>query len=529
MLEMQSLVHLRRIRMVAVAAFLCGYLSVIVAARAADAPAPTITPVPELRLPSTDFHYKRTKSYVEDQPVVEYQHASPAAIEAFEDIKYGVRIHWGIYSIWANGNESWPFLNMPFDKKQQYQDLYKTWNPDGFDAEAWMKLFKENGLEMFAFTAKHHEGFSMFDTKTRVKQRVNWTAPGGPVIEDCDLAYSMMDTPLHRDVVKELCDAGHKFGIKIDLYYSNPDWYDADFRPYGYHPVLTPEARQHPDLFGNALITERTKLFMTGPDLTSIQAQRMVDRHRQQLTELLTNYGKIDMLCLDNWFGESNWPQIRETTIALRKLQGDVMLRARGIGNYGDYYTPEGFVPGGKENTNMPWFVIYPLGSVFSYDDNAAHYKGGQWIIKNLVDAVAKGGRFMVGIGPDVNGRFHPRAIEQLQQAGAWLNVNGPAIYGTRARPADSWKEGDLVRFTRTKDNKSVYAIALAWPGSTFTLHSVRPIDGSKITMLGAEDPIPWNYSQEKGLEMTLPADAPYKAGMPLGFAYAFKIDTSPQ
>jgi len=135
----------------------------------------------------------------------------------------------------------------------------------------------------------------------------------------------------------------------------------------------------------------------------------------------------------------------------------------------------------------------------------------------------------MVGIGPDVNGRFHPRAIEQLQQAGAWLNVNGSAIYGTRARPADSWKEGDLIRFTRTKDNKTVYAIALAWPGSTLTLHSVRPIDGSKITMLGAEEAIPWSYSDEKGLEMILPADAPYKAGMPLGFAYAFKIDISPQ
>src|SRR4029077_17436915 len=111
----------------------------------------------------------------------------------------------------------------------------------------------------------------------------------------------------------------------------------------------------------------------------------------------------------------------------------------------------------------------------------------------------AKGGRFMVGIGPDVNGRFHPRAIEQLQEAGAWLKVNGPAIYGTRARPADSWKEGDLVRFTRTKDKKTVCAIARTWPGSTLTLHTVRPIDGSKITMLGAEETIPWGYSQEQG------------------------------
>ena len=78
-----------------------------------------------------------------------------------------------------------------------------------------MNLFSESGLKMFAFTSKHHEGFSMFDTKTRVRQRVNWTAPGGPKIEPCDLAYSIMETPFRRDIIKELCDAAHKRDIKI--------------------------------------------------------------------------------------------------------------------------------------------------------------------------------------------------------------------------------------------------------------------------------------------------------------------------
>ena len=154
-----------------------------VTANAADTPAGS---PPDLRLPSTDYHYKQTKPYVEDQPVPEYQHASPAAFEAFEDIKYGIRIHWGIYSIWARANESWPFLTMSFAEKQQYQELYKTWNPTAFDADEWMKLFQDNGLQMFAFTAKHHEGFSMFDTKTRVHQRVNYTAPGGPALDRYD-------------------------------------------------------------------------------------------------------------------------------------------------------------------------------------------------------------------------------------------------------------------------------------------------------------------------------------------------------
>ena len=190
---------------------------------------------------------------------------------------------------------------------------------------------------------------------------MNWTAPGGPALEDCDLPYSIMETPFHRDVVKELCDAGHRHGIKIDLYFSNPDWYDADFRPYGYHPALTPGATAHPDLYGHAPISERPNtIFLTAPDPTPAEEARMMARHRQQLTELLTNYGKIDMLVPGQLVRQENWPAMRETVLELRKMQPDVMLRARGIGNYGDYYTPEGFVPGGKENTDMPWFVIYP-------------------------------------------------------------------------------------------------------------------------------------------------------------------------
>ena len=118
--------------------------------------------------------------YIEKTPVSGYHWASPSAYEAFEDMKFGIRIHWGIYSIWHRGPESWPFLPMSFEDRQTYNNLYKTWNPAGFDADAWMDAFKESGMKMFAFTTKHHEGFSMFDTRTRVKSRANWTAAGGP-------------------------------------------------------------------------------------------------------------------------------------------------------------------------------------------------------------------------------------------------------------------------------------------------------------------------------------------------------------
>jgi alpha-L-fucosidase len=165
------------------------------------------------------------------------------------------------------------------------------------------------------------------------------------------------------------------------------------------------------------------------------------------VVELLTRYGPIDMLCLDMWLGARVWPQLRETIMLLRTLQPDVMLRARGIGNYGDYYTPEGFVPGSRENTAMPWFVIYPLSRSFSYEPDAARHKGGPWIVRNLVDAVAKGGGFMVGIGPDSDGRFHPAAIANLRDTAP---APATAISGGRATTSASRGARTAVASTRS-------------------------------------------------------------------------------
>jgi alpha-L-fucosidase len=466
-------------------------------------------------LPKSDGHYKTVKGYVEEIPDADYVHASEAAHEAFRDIKFSIRIHWGVYS--KLGIEaSWPLLKMSNKKKAEYNELYKTFNPEGFDAEEWMAFFKRCGMQAFAFTTKHHDGFSMFHTKTRVRQRAGYLNPARPV-EPCDLAYGIEETPFKRDIVKELCGAAHKNGIKINLYYSHPDWYDADFRPYCHHPLTIAAARKTSD-FG---VGSYDKNRILAPDITQKEKDRMVARHRGQIRELLSNYGKIDMICFDMWLGRHVWRETKETVKMMRRLQPDVMIRARGIGNYGDYYQPEEFVPKDKEKTNMPWMSICLLGKIFAFDPVAKNYKGTAWVVRNLIDCVAKGGSFMVCIGPDANGKFHPEAIKQLEAVGRWLKVNGKGIYETRACAV--WKENNL-KFTRSKDNKTVYAFTEKFPKDELTVKSVAPKPNSAIRLFGWEKPLRWTRT-DAGIKITIPEELQDPKNRPCEYAWGFEFE----
>jgi alpha-L-fucosidase len=130
----------------------------------------------------------------------------------------------------------------------------------------------------------------------------------------------------------------------------------------------------------------------------------------------------------------------------------------------------------------------------------------------------------MLGIGPDVTGRFDPRVIQAIKETGAWLKVNGEAIYATRPRASELWKEGDTVRYTRTKDNQTIYAISRGWPGQRLKLKTVEPKQGSEIYMLGWAKPLEWKYNKETGLEISLPAELQDESKWPCKMAWSFKI-----
>ena len=266
-----------------------------------------------------------------------------------------------------------------------------------FDADEWCDLMVRAGLKFFTFTAKHHDGFCLYDTATRVRRRRDYSAGRAPRIVDCDLRYSIMDTPFRRDVLRELIAAGRRRGLGIGVYFSHIDWFDADFRADVYDKLK-----------------DRTYTRQTDP----AGFARMIARHREQIRELCAHYGPIDVMSFDALFPDfpeelNVYPDVVETVKLARRLQPAMLMRHRGIGAYGDYFTPEGGADNPEEAWDgafeidwrrpapiaKPWKVIYPGGKHMSHVWNDT-YKPAAWIIENLVDVAAKGGNFQVGYGP---------------------------------------------------------------------------------------------------------------------------------
>jgi alpha-L-fucosidase len=169
----------------------------------------------------------------------------------------------------------------------------------------------------------------------------------------------------------------------------------------------------------------------------------------------------------------------------------------------------------------MPWMSICLLGKQFSYDPNPDNYKGQQWVIHNLIDCVAKGGSFMVCIGPDANGKFHPEAVKQIEAVGEWLKTNGEGIYETRTR--DVWQAGD-IRFTRSKDNKRVYAFVEKFPEKELIIPSVTPKKKSKVRLLGYSKALKWQPTGDGGVRIEIPDALQSSENRPCKYAWAFKI-----
>ena len=427
-----------------------------------------------------------------------YRHAPQAAIEDFKDRKFGIRIHWGLYCL-IGSDASWALAGANKQFWDMYNVFYQFFNPTSFDADGWMNLFEQAGIKYFTFTTKHHDGFSLWPTRT-THESIKLTPKGmsfGGVenVEKVTQTYSIMDGPYKKDIVRSMVEAGRKKGMGIGLYYSHVDWHDPAFAWDPFNQYYDPNFTKESD---------------------PARWQTFIDHEREQVRELMSEYGKIDYLDFDIGWPQAAAKDIAEITMMVRKLQPAVIIRDRGIGAYGDYRTPEREIPAGP--SQQFWKVIYPCGEAFSYLPNDL-YKPAEWIVESLIGITAKGGNFEVGFGPMPSGEWPPETVERLKYTGEWLRVNGEAIYKTRPRKV--FCEGKNVWFTSSKDGRYVYAISIGWPGETFTAQSVQAAKGSQITMLGVDQPLAW---RQDGATLTITIPRSVADHKPCQQAYAFKI-----
>ncbi|MBL8217487.1 MAG: alpha-L-fucosidase [Bryobacterales bacterium] len=347
-------------------------------------------------------------------------------LEWFRDMGFGLFIHWSVDS------QTGPVISHSLAgadeayTKRFFNDLPKTFNPRKFYPQDWAALAKLAGIQYMVFTTKHHSGFAMWDTKTT--------------------DFGIMHTPFKRDIVREVMNAFRAQGIASGYYFSPDDflWLWKNKMDVQRH-IPSVQPRNNPDLMRLDLA---------------------------QMRELMTNYGKVDLLFID---GEPH--HIRDLAW---DVQPDVVVTRGAI------QTPELYVPGIP--LEGPWEACFTMGTAWGYQPQNEQYKSGGEVINILVETRAKGGNLLLNVGPKPDGELPIEQEERLREVALWMQVNQEAIYGVRPWVITNEQH---IWFTKAKDADTVYAVVKQeprWQRSTwrdFVLKSLRATDKTQVTVLG--------------------------------------------
>ena len=348
-------------------------------------------------------------------------------LKHWQDQKFGVLMHWGLYSVpgivesWSICSEDW----IVRERKPTYEED-KAWywsqkdslNPVNFDPSKWADVMKKAGMKYMIFTTKHHDGFCMFDTK----------------YTDFSIAHGPFGKDPRHNIAKEVFNAYRNKGFMIGCYFSKPDWHSKWFwNPYYATPNrrINYKKQQHPDWWQNY------RKFT-----------------QNQLNELTTDYGNIDILWLDGGWITGDEIGLDTILVDARKRNPGMISVDRTIrGKNENYQTPEQGIP--AKQLDIPWESCITLSHAWGWTPNAK-FKSPNKVIGILSEIVAKGGCLALGVGPKADGTLQPEIVKNLLQIGNWLNKNGQAIYSTVN--AAHYNDGK-VWFTADKNGKTLYAI----------------------------------------------------------------------
>ena len=466
--------------------------------------------------------------YEEERYVPETDPLVLEKLEQWQDKKFGLLMHWGAYSqwgiveSWSLSPEEYPWCerkkgSSPNDYvayKKEYEGLKKTFNPVNFDPEKWAKAAKEAGMKYVVFTTKHHDGFTMFDSKhTDYK------------VTDPECAFSSHP---RANITQEIFNAFRSEDLWIGAYFSKPDWHSKDYWDPKYPPMdrnVNYSPRENPEKWN-----------------------KFVTFTHNQIMELMTDYGKVDILWLDGgWVAKASKKEIMdwftrtlesddeaylkhrmvnqdikmdELVEKARKKQPGLIVVDRAVhGKNQNYLTPENRVP--EKTLPYPWESCIISGGGWSYTPDAQYISGREGI-HMLIDIVAKGGNLLLNIAPSPKGEWQQGAYHLLKEYADWMDVNSSAIYGTE--PIAPYKENNIC-MTQNKEG-NVFLFYLAKEGedtipSEIIVKSLTPKKGTKVKLLGSGVDLKWEPLQ-KGFKISVPKKL--RKNPPGNYAWVFKV-----
>ena len=399
-------------------------------------------------------------------------------MEWYTQARFGMFLHWGLYSIPARGEWIRSFEKLT---DEEYGKYFEEFNPVDYDPKKWAKLAKKAGMKYMVLTAKHHDGFCLFDS--------GYTD------------FKATNTKCGRDLIKEYVEAVRAEGLKVGLYYSLLDWHHEDYPHFsdGAHPM-----------YQNPAYPDEGRVW-----------ERYVEYLHNQVRELCTNYGKIDILWFDYSFGEysgEKWGATRLVNM-VRQLQPGVIIDNRlevsgsGLGSlasgnplpyHGDFVSPEQIIPqeGIRDINGNPliWEACFTMNDSWGYNLKDKYFKPAPMLIRKLVECVSKGGNMLLNVGPDARGNFPEESVSRLKEIGKWMEKNGESIYGCGM---SDMPRPDFGRITQ-KGNKLYYHIFDNTIGPV-PLIGIEKKDVKKIRLIsaGAEVPIADNWVSKNSPEIT--------------------------
>lgn len=404
----------------------------------------------------------------------------------FTHDRFGLFIHWGIYSVAAR--HEW-VKNRERITDEDYQKYFDHFDPDLFDPRLWAQEAKNAGMKYFVVTTKHHDGFCLWDS----------------ALTD----YKAPNTPAKRDLIRPIVDAFRAEGLRVGFYHSVIDWHHPEFPVDGLHP-------QRDDL----AYREANK-------------NRDIAKYREylhgQTRELLTQYGKVDIMWFDFSYSKSDWGwskgkgakdwDAERLVRMVRELQPGIIIDDRlEIG--GDIATPEQYQPRAwmTDSAGRPvvWEACQTLNGSWGYHRDNLDWKPVDMLVRMLIDTVSKGGNLLLNVGPNARGEFEPKAIERLRGIGEWMRLHSRSIYGCTA--SDFTPPPDC-RYTQ--NGKRLYLHLFAWPFKHVHLDGLAGRvefaqllnDGSEIKMLNLDPSQPAQNTTMAGaagaLTLELPVQKP--------------------